>query len=156
MDLAIDVTKSKKRGRCDSKTNRRATPIQNSKGLGPAETQAGSRHASPCLAIVVLSVILHSTYSLHHDLTCVQRSLCLLAGQPSISSLTSALVLMLATTVKRATRVERGRADRIGACTERTASRGQRGELSSACDDAGLLVMTCGGHTLSAGAHAEN
>ena len=49
---------------------------------------------------------------------------------------------MLATTVKRATQVERGRADRIGACGERTASRGQRGELSSACGDAGLLVIT--------------
>ena len=115
-----------------------------------------ARRALPRLAIVVLSDLLHSTYSSYHDLTCIQRSLCLLAGQPSISSLTSALVLMLATTVKRATQVERGRADRIGACGERTASRGQRGELSIACGDAGLLVMTCGGHTLSAGAHAEN
>ena len=33
-----------------------------------------------------------------------------------LSSLTSTLVLMLATTVKRATQIERGRADRIGAC----------------------------------------
>ena len=68
----------------------------------------------------------------------------------------SSRVLMLATTVKRATQVERGRADGIGACGGRTASCGQRGELSIACGDAGLLVITCGGHTLSVGAHAEN